>query len=106
MEHYGEKMHASLFSEAMKRVREMELIQSEQWALYHKSNDQKFKSDLLMKIGEITIRLEELYHLFVEWIDVNPTDPRKELTQKLRSQRNIDPFGGRSDADYSDEAKF
>lgn len=106
MEHYGEKMHASLLSEFMKRIREMELIQSEQWAIYHKTDDLKFKADLLMKLGQITVRLEELYHLLPEWIDLNHEQPIKErLTQRIRNQKNIDPFGER-DADYSDEAKF
>ena len=42
MEHYGEKMHASLLTEFVKKIREMELIQLEQWAIYHKTDDLKF----------------------------------------------------------------
>lgn len=97
MEHYGDKMHASLLSEFMKRIREMELIQSEQWAIYHKTIDLKFKADLIMKLAEITIRLEELYALLPDWIDLTP-----------KRRTNINPLAGleKSDAEYSSDAKF
>lgn len=97
MEHYGDRMHASLLSEFMKRIREMELIQSEQWDIYRKTDNLKFKSDLLMKLAELTIRLEALYALLPEHIDLNP---------KVRTR--INPLVGldKSEADHSEEAKF
>jgi hypothetical protein len=101
MEHYGEKMHASLLSEFMKRIREMELCQSEQWAIYHKTDDLKFKADLIMKLAELTIRLEELYNLLPDWINLS-----KGESPKIRT--NVDPLTGLelNNADFSREAKF
>jgi hypothetical protein len=53
-----------------------------------------------MKLGEITVRLEELYHLLPEWIDLNQGESMRRT--------NINPLVGlkKSDAEYSSDARF
>jgi hypothetical protein len=61
MEHYNENLHASLLSEFMGCIDEIKLLEKEQWAIYHKTDNLRLKSDILMRLADLNMKLQSGY---------------------------------------------
>lgn len=108
MEHYNENMHASILSEFMGRIEGIKVLQEEQWSLYHSADNTRLKSDILVRLADLSKILSQLYELLPDWLNYSTNE--NELKRINRNKnRKVEPLTGEdlgAIAMNSNEAKF
>jgi hypothetical protein len=106
-------------SDLVKQSLYIENLQDELQKLLDTDIDVKTKADIIMKIGELTVTLNQLIMSIPEWVNYIDTSNIKRNVNRSnrRYGPNDDPLGGLTQkqiienpdspyADYSEEAKF